>query len=83
MEDHDNQIDIVLKGDKSVIENIVYLVVPSDGNEYTKFYNPGGPGPTPIKNIKYTLPSNYQKINIINNLENPNCVSWINTQQKL
>lgn len=83
LEDHDNQIDIVLKGDKSVIENIVYLVVPSDGNEYTKFYNPGGPGPTPIKNIKYTLPSNYQKINIINNLENPNCVSWINTQQKL
>jgi len=83
IEDHDNQIDIVLKGDKSVVENIISLVVPSDGNEYTKFYNPGGPGPTPIENIKYTLPSEYQKIDIINNLENPNCVSWINTRQIL
>lgn len=29
------------------------------------------------------MPSEYQKIDIINNLENPNCVSWINTHQKL
>lgn len=83
IEDHDNQIDIVLKGDQSVVENIFSLIVPSDGNEYTKFYNPGGPGPTPIENIIYTMPSEYQKIDIINNIENPNSVSWINTHQKL
>lgn len=83
MEDHDNQIDIVLKGDICVIKNIVSLVIPSDGTEYTKFYNPGGPGPTPLENISYTLPSEYQTVNIINNLENPNTVSWINTNQKI
>jgi hypothetical protein len=83
IEDHDNQIDIVLKGNKSVIKNIINLVIPSNGKEYTKFYNPGGPGPTPFENITYTIPSEYQIIDIINNLENPNTVSWINTHQKL
>lgn len=81
IEDHDNQIDIIVKGDESVIVDIVSLVIPSQ-NSYTKFYNPGGPGPTPFDNIIYTNPSEYQVVNIINNLENPKTVSWINLDQR-
>ena len=82
IEDHDNQIDIIVKGDETIIRNIVSLVIPSDNNKYTLFYNPGGPGPTPFENIKYTNPSEYQVIEIINNLDNPNSVTWINSMQK-
>ena len=80
IEDHDNQIDIVVKGDESIIKNIVSLVIPSIG-KYTQFYNPGGPGPTPFENVKYTIPSEYQVVEIKNNIDNPNSVSWINTKQ--
>lgn len=82
IEDHDNQIDIVVKGDEHIINHIVNLVIPSNGKEYTKFYNPGGPGPTPFSDISYSLPSEYQVVEITNNLKNPNSVTWINLKQK-
>lgn len=82
IEDHDNQIDIVVKGDEHIIRNIINLVIPSDDNEYTKFYNPGGPGPTPFSDVVYTMPSEFQVVEIINNLNNPNTVTWINLKQK-
>lgn len=82
IEDHDNQIDIVVKGSEDVIKNIKKLIIPSTGDNYTKFYNPGGPGPTPFPNIVYSLGSEYQVIKIINNLDNPNSVSWINLNQE-
>lgn len=81
IEDHDNQIDIIVKGDECIIKNIIRLVIPSDDHEYTKFYNPGGPGLNQNENIIYTMPSKYQIVDIINNLDNPNCVSWINLNQ--
>jgi hypothetical protein len=40
IEDHDNQIDIIVRGTEDIIKNIISLVVPSDGKYYTKFYNP-------------------------------------------
>lgn len=82
-EDHDNQIDIVVKGDEEIIKNIKKLIIPSGGinpeteDEYIKFYSPGGPGPTPIPDMLYTIPSVYQELNIINNLNNPKTVTWI------
>lgn len=83
LEDHDNQIDIIVKGSENIIKNIVSLVVPSDGISYTQFYNPGGPGPNPFNNIKYTNPSEYQIISVINNIEKQNTVSWIDTAYDL
>jgi len=82
IEDHDNQIDIIVKGNIDIIKNITKLIIPSDKINYTQFYNPGGPGPTPFADIIYTNPSEYQTVTIINNLENPKTVSWINTCQK-
>lgn len=87
-EDHDNQIDIVVKGDETVIKNIKKLIIPSGGSNpdtgvsYISFMCPGGPGPTPIPGIKYTLPSEYQELDIINNLNNPKTVTWIGNLKK-
>ena len=82
-EDRDNQIDIIVKGDETIIKNIKKLVIPSGGFNpdtglsYISFMSPGGPGPTPIPGMKYTLPSVYQELDIINNLNNPKTVTFI------
>ena len=94
IEDHDNQIDIIVKGDIDIIKNIKKLIIPSgtdaSGNaiepytNYTKFYSPGGPGPNPpaeASDIKYTLPSVYQELDIIDNLTNPQTITLINLTQ--
>ena len=82
IEDHDNQIDIIVRGDEFIIKNIISLVIPSDNINYTSFYNPGGPGPSPFENVKYTLPSEFQVVDVINKLDNPHTVTWINTMQE-
>ncbi len=82
MEDHDNYIDICVKGNYNVIKNIKKLIVPSDGQQYTKFYNPSGPGPTPQSDVTYTIPSVYQEVDIVNNIKNPNCVTYISYDVK-
>lgn len=54
-EDADNYIDIILRveGKKSVLDNMTVLAF-SKG----KFlYNPGGPGPTPFGDVRYTAPA--------------------------
>ncbi len=94
VEDHDNQVDIIVKGDIEIIENIKKLIIPSgtdkNGNpvepytNYTKFYNPGGPGPNPppeSENILYCPPSVYQELDVVNHLTNPQTITYIDLTQ--
>lgn len=55
VEDHDNQIDIILSGDESAIRAITHVFIPGSGN-YTPFLNPGGPGNDPSPGVIYTQP---------------------------
>ena len=40
-EDHDNQIDIILRGDVEAMHCITHVHIPASG-DYSPFYNPGG-----------------------------------------
>lgn len=55
-EDQDNQIDIILAGDASAVRNIESVEIPSLSDGYRAFYNPGGPGPEPFDDVRYTAP---------------------------
>lgn len=65
IEDHDNQIDIVLKGDRAMAERVVGVHIPASGN-YQPFYNPGGPGDRPDSTARYSKPgpSYYQPVTV-------------------
>ena len=54
-EDGDNYIDIILEGDEAAARSITHIEIPADG-DYLPFYNPGGPGPTPFPDVRYTAP---------------------------
>lgn len=55
VEDHDNQIDIVLSGDDAAMRAIRVVEIPAaDG--YSPFYNPGGPGNDPDPDTVYSEP---------------------------
>lgn len=54
-EDHDNQIDIILKGPEAAMRLITHVDIPASG-EYLPFYNPGGPGMEPTPGVTYTSP---------------------------
>jgi len=56
VEDHDNQIDIVIAGDDAAVRAIRMVEVPSSG-AYSPFYNPGGPGNDPEPGTVYSQPS--------------------------
>lgn len=56
IEDHDNQIDIVLAGDEVAVRAIRLVEIPSAG-AYSPFYNPGGPGNDPEPGTTYSQPS--------------------------
>ena len=53
IEDHDNQIDIILKGDAAAMRRIRAVHIPASG-DYLPFYNPGGPGNNPFPMVTYT-----------------------------
>lgn len=53
IEDHDNQIDIILKGDAAAMRCIRAVHIPASG-DYLAFYNPGGPGNNPFPAVTYT-----------------------------
>ena len=55
VEDHDNQIDIVLSGDEAAIATIKAVRIPASGG-YSPFYNPGGPGNAPTPGVTYSQP---------------------------
>jgi hypothetical protein len=53
-EDKDNYIDIILVGDQAAARNVTFVEIPSLEGGYNAFYNPGGPGPEPIEDVRYT-----------------------------
>ncbi|AGA28809.1 hypothetical protein [Singulisphaera acidiphila] len=55
VEDHDNQIDIILSGDRAAISTITAVEIPASGS-YSPFFNPGGPGNAPTPGIPYSQP---------------------------
>lgn len=75
VEDHDNQIDIVLKGDRAMAERVVVVHIPASG-DYQPFYNPGGPGDRSDPTARYSEPgpSYYQPVTIA--IDDPMLVSY-------
>jgi hypothetical protein len=55
-EDRDNYIDIILVGDAAAARNITFVEIPALEGGYRAFYNPGGPGPKPVADVRYTAP---------------------------
>lgn len=55
VEDRDNYIDVILVGDEAAARGVTHLEIPAaDG--YSPLFNPGGPGPTPFPEVRYTAP---------------------------
>ena len=73
-EDVDNQIDIILEGNDAAARSITHVEVPSSG-EYQPLYNPGGPGPEPFPEVRYTEPSPHDLEPVIIALDDPLRVS--------
>ncbi len=75
IEDHDNQIDIVIAGDRAAAERIVMVHIPAAA-PYLPFYNPGGPGTRPDLGTRYSEPGAewFQPVTIA--LEDPMQVSY-------
>lgn len=76
VEDHDNQIDIILQGDEAVMKRIKYVLAPSTTPPYKPFYNPGGPGNNPTPGTTYTKPSSPIKQAVTIAIKNPMTVSY-------
>lgn len=55
VEDVDNYIDIILEGDEDAARSITHVEIPAEG-DYLALYNPGGPGPEPFPDVRYTAP---------------------------
>ncbi|QDV38048.1 hypothetical protein [Tautonia plasticadhaerens] len=55
VEDHDNQIDVILSGDLAAVSSITAVVIPASGG-YSPFFNPGGPGNAPTPGVPYSQP---------------------------
>ena len=55
-EDRDNYIDIILVGDETAARSVTFVEIPSLEGGYRAFYNPGGPGPKPFQDVRYTAP---------------------------
>ncbi len=75
-EDHDNYIDIILKGDEAAMRQITHVEIPATG-DYLPFYNPGGPGNNPTPGVRYTAPGppTLQPVTIA--LDDPMWVTYI------
>ena len=74
-EDHDNQIDIILKGDEAAMRLLTHIEIPATG-EYLPFYNPGGPGEDLINDF-YTKPGPYTLQPIMIAIDDPFTVTYM------
>jgi hypothetical protein len=74
-EDHDNQIDIVLKGDEAAMRQIRDVHIPA-GDGYLPFYNPGGPGNDPTPGMLYSQPGAEDMQPVLIALDHPLTVTW-------
>lgn len=76
IEDHDNYIDIILKGDEAAMRQITHVEIPAEG-DYLPFYNPGGPGNDPTPGVRYTMPGSPTLQEVVIALDDPRWVtSW-------
>jgi hypothetical protein len=75
VEDHDNQIDVILTGDAAAIATITAIQIPASG-DYSPFFNPGGPGNAPTPGVPYSQPGPalLQPVNVA--LDDPMTVTW-------
>ena len=78
VEDHDNQYDIILRGNPKAIQQIRYVTMPSSG-AYSPVYNPGGPGNAPETNppTNWTVPSSYHQVEVVNDVESLSYVTYV------
>lgn len=76
-EDHDNQFDIVLGGSIKAAQRVRAVVIPAVGHGYQAFYNPGGPGTTPVDGVYYTSPGPRHRQKIVNALRDPMTVTYV------
>ncbi len=74
-EDRDNYIDIMLAGDEAAARHITFLEIPGLAGGYHALYNPGGPGPKPFPDVRYTAPSPAHLEPVIIALDDPMRVS--------
>ncbi|MEO0564949.1 MAG: phospholipase, partial [Chloroflexota bacterium] len=74
-EDRDNYIDIILVGDEAAARNITFVEIPATEDGYQPFYNPGGPGPEPFEDVRYTAPGPPDLEPVIIALDDPMRVS--------
>jgi hypothetical protein len=74
LEDADNYIDIILEGDEAAARSITDIEIPAQ-DDYLAFYNPGGPGPTPFPDVRYTAPGPPDLEPVTIALDNPMRVS--------
>jgi hypothetical protein len=74
-EDHDNQIDIVLAGDRRAARRITRVEIPGSGR-YDPLYNPGGPGNDPTPGVRYTAGSPAISQPVIMALKDPMTVTY-------
>ncbi len=75
VEDHDNYIDIIIKGDEAAVRKLTAVELPSAG-AYDPVYTPGGPGNDPTPFVTYTSPSQPGIIGITMALDDPMTVSY-------
>lgn len=76
-DDHDNQFDIVLGGSIKAAHRVRAVLIPAVGNGYQTFYNPGGPGTSPVEGVYYTSPGPRYKQKIVNALRDPMTVTYV------
>jgi hypothetical protein len=69
-EDIDNQIDVILVGDEAAARSITHVEVPAE-DDYLPLYNPGGPGPEPFSDVRYTAPSSPDLEPVLTALDDP------------
>ena len=76
-EDSDNYIDIILEGDEAAARGLTFVEIPSaEEAGYLSFYNPGGPGPEPFPEVRYTAPGPPDLEPVIMALDDPMRVSY-------
>lgn len=74
-EDRDNYIDVILVGDEAAAREIAFLEIPAGAGGYRDLYNPGGPGPEPYPEVRYTAPGPADLEPVIIALDDPMRVS--------
>ena len=74
-DDSDNQIDIVLAGDRRAVKTITHVEIPATGR-YSPYYNPGGPGNDPTPGVNYSAPGPTEMQKVWRSLKDPHTVTF-------